>query len=298
MQRTIVVEPTITLSVPKFKEIVYKQQTKPTYMAWDSKYPSPEMLKAEVRAGIDAFTEILFKQYPATITGLYWKGSSEKNWDSAIDYVPGISDVDIHCRFAGPTPVFATDKSLEFSNAWNALYRAKMPNPVHTPDIQFAILNNLEQQEDYIPSPHVTVLFGEPYQTRAIPQDHSVQRARTQLLEKEQFVQALPERIMGKSPSVAAGYIRELSWRVSSAGPSMLCVLGELHERAWSMNRTQLVSALEQRGESVVASQYAAFYLHCWDYFLSGKKDDSAAAKAIVAGTDVLRASFSIAKRF
>ena len=40
---------------------------------------------------------------PEEIRGIYLMGSGQKEWDSPIDYVPEISDVDIHIQFYSDT---------------------------------------------------------------------------------------------------------------------------------------------------------------------------------------------------
>ena len=46
---------------------------------------------------LDAFLEVLLGNIPEScLAGIYFKGSGQKQWDSPLDYVPEISDIDIH----------------------------------------------------------------------------------------------------------------------------------------------------------------------------------------------------------
>ena len=47
-----------------------------------------------------SFVEVLLDLVPnEAVHGIYMKGSGLKEWDTPIDYVPEISDVDIHIQF-------------------------------------------------------------------------------------------------------------------------------------------------------------------------------------------------------
>jgi len=68
--------------------------------AWSSHYPDPRVLKTEAFFMAEAFTEVLLEEIPdPDIVGIYCKGSVLKDWDSPLDYVPELSDVDIHILF-------------------------------------------------------------------------------------------------------------------------------------------------------------------------------------------------------
>ncbi|MHA2065893.1 MAG: hypothetical protein ACXABY_16100, partial [Candidatus Thorarchaeota archaeon] len=49
----------------------------------------------DIRMCLQAWIEILHDELGERIDYVYSKGSSMKNWDSPIDYVPVLSDVDI-----------------------------------------------------------------------------------------------------------------------------------------------------------------------------------------------------------
>ena len=69
----------------------------PVNAAWTDRYPDPNRIRAEVRAMTDAHVEALTVRIPPDeIAGIYLKGSAHKPWDTPLDYVPEISDVDIH----------------------------------------------------------------------------------------------------------------------------------------------------------------------------------------------------------
>ena len=64
---------------------------------WNHHYPDPGKLRHEINHMADSFVEVLLDDIPSQeIRGIYLKGSAQKEWDSPVDYVPEISDVDIH----------------------------------------------------------------------------------------------------------------------------------------------------------------------------------------------------------
>ena len=87
-----------------------------------------------------------------------------------------------------------------------------------------------------------------------------------------------------------------MSWRVSPAGPRVLHITGLPTEVAWSVNRTSVVSLLEEKGQERLARDYADYYLHAWEYYLSGYADGNAGRLALIAGTKVLNRGMEIAR--
>ena len=70
-------------------------------LEWSNRYPSQEVLQDEVRCMTESFFEVLLDEIPPReIRGLYFKGSAQKQWESLLDYVPEVSDVDIHILFS------------------------------------------------------------------------------------------------------------------------------------------------------------------------------------------------------
>ena len=70
-------------------------------VSWDNHYPNPNILKKEIKYMLDSFVEALLEIIPKKdIAGIYFKGSAIKEWASPLDYVPEISDIDIHLLFS------------------------------------------------------------------------------------------------------------------------------------------------------------------------------------------------------
>ena len=85
-------------------------------IAWRPDWPTAVQIRVEVEAYVESVTEVLTEAIPASaLRGLYYKGSALKQWDSALDYVPEISDVDFHLWFATDEDVKTHFGSVEFA---------------------------------------------------------------------------------------------------------------------------------------------------------------------------------------
>ena len=73
---------------------------------WDARFPDRKRLRAEAHGLADCVRDQLLARIPEIeIRGVYLKGSSVKAWESPLDYVPEISDVDIHVWFRNDADV-------------------------------------------------------------------------------------------------------------------------------------------------------------------------------------------------
>lgn len=72
----------------------------PDVPVWGPPYPDPSQIRADVDAMADSVAGSLLDRFGDAIAGLWFKGCAQKRWDTPLDYVPEISDVDIHVRSA------------------------------------------------------------------------------------------------------------------------------------------------------------------------------------------------------
>ncbi len=258
-----------------------------------------------MRAAANAFVEALRNFVPASdIAGIYLKGSGLKAWDSPIDYVPALSDVDIHVLFtdleAHNSHLGLEAQGLALSSRVEELYRNEIPHPIHVPRIQMVVANRLFEDPDYVPSPIETVeeRFGIPYPHRD-PDLAASRRAainRTLAAENLDYLKKLGDKVADLMGPHLRVVLRELSWRVSPSGPRILELRGVDFQVTWSSNRTRISELLESIGEGVMATNYTDFYLAAWEYFLSGDDDGEPARRAIAAASQVLHRSIAIAR--
>lgn len=251
---------------------------------------------------VASIVEALLRQIPSSeVTGIYFKGSAQKRWDSPVDYVPEVSDVDIHVLLRDDEHVARRlgeiEPALAIQSQIEAGYRSKVVSPVHTPRPQLVVLNHLLEDPEYSPSPRetVTTLYGDDYPDASYDESRERELARARLLSCSDVLERLPLRVVDKPGRGLLVVLRDLTWRVSPAGPRLLSILGVPSPQAWSLNRTQVISALEEMEQRDLAKAYADFYLSGWAYFLSDFQHSAAARAALGAAIEVLRRSAAAA---
>jgi len=249
-----------------------------------------ERLRSEANEMVRAYVDTLLEG-PAVspIVGIYLKGSTCKPWDSLIDYVPVLSDVDIHVRYRNDDGAKVHPGTLEGSIgvAERALTRfmTRVPNASHLPRPQVLVLNDLERLPGYLPSPAPTVLtvYGAGYPVVSRSDYHDTRTSDAQRFAADvQFVrEELPAKIIDRPGAHAWRMIAHLVWRVGPTGPRLLTHLGMHPYDAWSANRTTIVRELIARGCGEAARAYADFYLLGWEGVRSEFNDGMAAHAAL-----------------
>ena len=273
-------------------------------LSWNDHYPDKEVLRREVNFMLEAFVEVLLAEIPkSAIEMIYFKGSAQKNWESPLDYVPEISDVDIHLLFTDDSStekyLGSTSKALHILSKVEKRYFLKTEKPLHVPRPQLVILNRLLREKDFIPTPKsvVSVLYGKDYPK---PDYSDQERIRVidcnRLIAEEEFLSAFPLKIIDRPSKYLWESLRAIVWHVSPLGSRVLSIKGISYEEVWSMNRTKIVAFLQELRERQLAQDYTQFYISAWDYFLSGYSDTDAGRKSLLAGVNALSKAVEIAK--
>ena len=233
--------------------------------------------------------------------GIYAHGSSLKGWDSPIDYVPEISDVDIQMVLRDPKVLTDDlDRVLAIAADYETRFARHVPDPIHLPRPQIQVINKELEIPEFLPSPPGSsrTLFGRPIaEVRPQPDPAfvvQVDRATLQQTANIEWLASLPMWLIDRPGKYAWQALRDMAWRISPTGSRVLSVLGAGFEEAWGGNRTHVVERLAVRGQEELAERYASFYLHSWDYFLSGNADATAARAGLAAGARVLQLGHAI----
>ncbi|UCE26792.1 MAG: hypothetical protein JSW52_10675 [Candidatus Coatesbacteria bacterium] len=273
-------------------------------ISWDERYPDPTVLRGEVKSILDAYVETLFEFIPQDeLKGIYFKGSAQKEWDTPLDYVPELSDVDIHVLFAtAPRGEFpdTVEDALAIAAAAERKFYENIAAPVHFPRVQLMVLNRLMEEPDFMGTPPgaTTVLYGaEPPETDYGDVERIVELDSQRLVAEESFLRRLPPQLVDRPGRYIWDVLRRLTWRVAPAGPRALTVLGAAPPgEVWVANRTAVIGLLRDAGEDALADDYSRFYLYGWDYFLLGYEDFDAARSCALAGARVLVRTIEIGK--
>ncbi len=273
-------------------------------VSWDEHYPDPNILKKEIKCILDAYMEVLFETIPRLdIAGIYFKGSGYKEWETPLDYVPEISDVDIHLLLSDDQSVErylgTTEQAIEIQKKVEKRYLEKVAEPYHFPRPQLMILNLLLRERDFVSSPKrtISVLFGKEYPVSDCSNHERIVNIDcSHLLDEEEFILKFPLHIIDKPSRYLWQSLRNLVWHISPIGSRVLSIKGMPYEKAWSMNRTRIIAHLKEIGEQRLAQDYTQFYLDCWEYFLSRYRDTDVGRNAIMAGIKALKRGVELAK--
>jgi hypothetical protein len=261
----------------------------------------PRRLRGEVDGMMEAVTGALVDRFGAGMRGLWAKGSAVKPWDSAIDYVPELSDVDIHYQADDRTAALLCDldTGLAIHADIERRFASSFPAPLHVPRAQFVPTSAVEALPGYVPTPASAVrnLHGPAWVGPDAVDEAAARRTDANALVRAADPRALDQAVLDliERPGhhLYVG-LRGLGWRVSQTGSRVLSVLGVDFETAWSANRTVVVRLLTERGQDQLAGHLVTYYEAAWDAFLSGWQDTGASRAAFGAAVRALRLGASI----
>ncbi|MHA2251284.1 MAG: hypothetical protein ACXAD7_13055 [Candidatus Kariarchaeaceae archaeon] len=260
------------------------------------------LAKKDVETSLKIWSQVLIDYFDHQIELVYVKGSAIKEWNGFIDYVPILSDIDIHIKIKQNEEktinkldyTIALDISSEYER------RFKDQCLCHIPRTQIIFINQLQEQIEYIP-PHkesVRILLD-----RCISLDNEFLNSRSskyskefirevdhkRLEEEQEFLQKVPFSIMDRSGIDHWTTIRRICWRVSPAPVRLLTQLSDNVSNLWMMNRTQIMGELRTRGLDSIANSYYNYYLDGWKLFFSDFSNTKYYLGCIRNGLDVLR---------
>lgn len=258
---------------------------------WPEKFPKKQDLKKDIEIMVSCFKDVLFRHEKRTnVSGIYFKGSASKRWDSIIDYVPGISDIDIHFLLKNPKKLrkISIDEAFRFSSELRILYKKRNRNPVHTPIVQMNLLNDLMEKDFYSPTPKsaVKVIYGKEYPDKKIILKKELAKSKKKIIDDaDALAGKLPMKVIDKTNGYTK-YLQDLAWKISPSVPNYLFLKLRNYEMVWSMNRTEIANTLMNMGENELADNYVKFYTDAWSYYLT--KSEKYLVSALKAGYNVL----------
>jgi len=245
----------------------------------------------DIEASLKAWTAVLKEDLGPRIEYAYAKGSALKKWESPIDYVPTISDLDIHIMLADDDTLFSGsaksfEESMYLSKRYEDEYVRQHPDHLHIPRSQIMTINRLSSIVEYVPPrlQDIRALMGkipEPL----LKADDDVRRIdRANLMNYQEYIEALPQRLFDRTGLDYWFIIREMCWRVSPAPVRLLTQITEDPLNVWSWNRTMTLKKLQSNKYTEIAEHYQNFYLQGWDLFLSDFMSSEAYRNCISAG--------------
>jgi hypothetical protein len=259
-------------------------------------------MRHEIDATVAAIADTLVEHFGDRISRIWVKGSAQKAWDGPIDYVPELSDVDIHLHAADDrvqAELGDLGTALRLHEAIGRRFASAVPAPAHMPKPQVVVANDLEDQVDYVSAatviwnardePPPTAPAADPQVLRGIDARRLVSTA------EDPALRTVVADLVEQPGRYAHAALRHLNWRVSPVAPRVLHVLGVDFTEAWTMNRTHAVRHLGDLECADLAEAYASYYLAAWQGFLSGWADGEAMRTAVAAGMKAIRLGAELA---
>jgi len=256
--------------------------------------------RKDVEAAIAVWGELIPERMGDRVSYATLKGSVLKSWDGLVDYVPVISDLDIHIGTVNHQPLFPRDRegfkyALETTKCYEERFIEHRPGHIHIPRPQAVLVE--PQLEIMLPESEdeVIVLYGEVPLRDEESEPDCQQRDLDSLRGLKPLLDRLPERILDRMGLEYYRIIRELCWNVS---PTPVRVLSQFTDskKAWKMNRTHVIRELEAVGLTDLATVYRSYYLKGWEAFETGFTDNEVMRELIALAYDVLWQSYEIAE--
>ncbi len=265
---------------------------------------SEEMKQArkEVNLCLEIWKSLLIENFSTIIDYMYCKGSATKEWDSYIDYVPMLSDVDIHVKVKEDANFFDDESSFHESVRLPELYEEryveKNPDYLHIPRIQIMTVNRLTQLIDFVypRKDDIISLFGQPtvFENREPLIIRELDLRKALLL--EEFLPTISLSMIDRTGLELWTMIRRMSWRVS---PSPVRLISQTHEdplSLWRLNRTKIVEELDKLQYYKIAENYKNYYDTGWIAFKEEFRNSYTLRKLISLGFSVLKLCLEKAK--
>jgi hypothetical protein len=260
----------------------------------------------DVKTCITSWKDILTSEFPDQIDVIYAKGSACKHWESEIDYVPLISDVDIHVRFSNPEQddplsLLSMKNAINITEKYEKLFKSRRKEFLHLPRVQIVNVNRIIQDPSYI-SPQVediVLLYGWYESPNLLPADviREFDRSRA-LSDLTDYLRILPEKTFDRSNLDYWIQLRSMTWRVSPTPVRLLTQLLDISPyKVWTWNRSTIVKELINQDLASLAISYQNFYLSGWKLFLSGFSETEYYRKILNHGHSVLFSTLRIIEK-
>ncbi len=253
--------------------------------------------RQDVDAAVDIWAQLLEEHLGERLLCLYAKGSALKAWDNAIDYVPELSDVDMHVLtslkgglFEGADSDFVD--ALALTERYESRFNALRPDALHLPRMQVTMLNTFVDDPTFVAAHRsdVRLLKGEfpEYSPKTIEEIRTIDF--NNLMGLGELLSDLPRQASDRSGWDFWSLIRRMSWRVSPSPVRLLSILHEDPMEAWRWNRSTVARALVEEGYGHISISYRAYYLAAWEMYLTDFKDANVQRELLKRGYEILKA--------
>ena len=252
--------------------------------------------RKDVDVAIEVWRQLIQERLSDRIEYAILKGSGIKEWESPVDYVPMISDLDIHMGTKDRMPLLPETRggflySLETTRHYEMRFMEMRTDHLHIPRPQVVVME--ESRGDWLPErpEEVKLLFGE----LPLKPEESVEHLRARDLDElaglGPLLAQLPERVIDR---IDLEYYRVLRMLCYVVSPTPVRVLSQYTDpkHVWTLNRTNVLRLLERNGFQGIAEPYREYYLTGWKAFTEGFRGNETMRQLITHAYNVLYASY------
>lgn len=242
-------------------------------------------VKKDIYIALTVWKELLNEFLPNDIEYIFTKGSSSKSWETDIDYVPLISDVDIHIKLRNNKKRILSykngfDQAFFFTSNYEKrfLIACKQVNheKIHLPRVQIVELESHGRKGYVVPPRNKDVIWVQGSFQFPEEMEHNKIREmdRKSLLQEKPFIDSLPQTLFELSGLDYYTLLYRLSSRISPCPIRLLTqVLAENPHEIWSLNKSSIHKMLLENEFTTIADNYEQFYLNGWRLFESSFTD-------------------------
>jgi hypothetical protein len=253
-------------------------------------------LKEEIEIAVRVSDEVLSEFHGDNINYAYAKGSAIKKIETKLDYVPFISDIDIHVSLKNEA--FTNDlegfkNALSLSRRYEDTYNKILPEKIHIPRLQIMYLNQIKQIDEFVDPQEsdVKVLQGNPvFNPTKFSKEEIRMKDRNLLLEEEEFLYGFSTTIVDR---VGLDYWSALRRMVFRVPPSVIRLLTQESDNPleiWSKNRTEIAKILKSK-YPIIYDDYISYFVSGWQLFESNFSESIKFRNTIYHGYAVIRKS-------
>ncbi|OGD45469.1 hypothetical protein A3K69_06325 [Candidatus Bathyarchaeota archaeon RBG_16_57_9] len=252
--------------------------------------------RRDVDAAISVWRGVIEELLNDRVEYAILKGSASKPWDSPVDYVPVVSDLDIHMATRCGGPLFPLSRegflrSLEATRIIEERFLELRPRHIHIPRSQVVVMK--EEHADWLPEApgEVSALYGEVPLKPPEPTERLRARDLAELKSLGPLLDRLPEQVIDR---IDLEYYRVLRMVCYVVSPSPVRVLSQMHpdpKHLWALNRTGVIRELKRYGFGELADAYVDYYMAGWAAFTGGFRDNEAMRCLLARAYTVLELS-------
>ncbi|MDH3471522.1 MAG: hypothetical protein OEM94_09430 [Acidimicrobiia bacterium] len=239
----------------------------------------PEINREDLEGYALAVADVAAELVPDHLS-ILWKGSAQKPWDGPYDFLPGLSDIDIHIYRQG---VLADPWAMR-----QAVMHRVGPPPWDTP-LQLLALDTATLPDWWLVMSY-EVLHGSAPPISTPSTDVLLQRDRVSLAEAHRHSTRVGTDVLGLSDGELWTYLRSVRWMFPPIVQRIATISGHPPEEVWSMNRTNALALVTANPATSHLATAAA------DYFEAAlraceRRDGPSAERALRAGQSLLDAA-------